>query len=302
VTYTLTVQNGTGGGNYESGTQVTITANAPPSGEVFDKWEIVTGGGSLADANSTSTKYTMPSNASTVKAKYKTAPSVTYTLTVQNGTGGGNYESGTQVTVTANAPPNGEVFDKWEIVSGGGSFADASSASTKYTMPPNAATIRAKYKTAPVVTYALTVQNGTGGGNYESGTQVTVTANAPPNGEVFDKWEIVSGGGSFADANSASTKYTMPPNAATIRAKYKTDIPDGVEEVANEKLLIRGVGKVLYIDSSHSGTVHVYSVSGICVQVIQYSAGENTITVNIPSGMYIVVEEQGNKIFKVRIR
>ena len=56
------------------GTIVTLTANAAPSGKVFDKWEVVSGGITLADANSATTTFTMPASVVSVKATYKNAP------------------------------------------------------------------------------------------------------------------------------------------------------------------------------------------------------------------------------------
>ena len=56
------------------GTTVTLTANAAPAGQVFDKWEVVSGSITLADANSETTTFTMPAGAVSVKATYKDAP------------------------------------------------------------------------------------------------------------------------------------------------------------------------------------------------------------------------------------
>ena len=56
------------------GTTVTLTANAAPSGQVFDKWVVVSGSITLADANSETTTFTMPAEAVSVKATYKAAP------------------------------------------------------------------------------------------------------------------------------------------------------------------------------------------------------------------------------------
>ncbi|MEQ2457556.1 InlB B-repeat-containing protein, partial [Flavonifractor hominis] len=41
---------------------------------------------------------------------------------------------------------------------------------------------------APVETYTLTVNGGTGSGEYEAGSQITVTANAPEEGMQFVNW------------------------------------------------------------------------------------------------------------------
>ena len=72
-------------------------------------------------------------------------------------------------------------------------------------------------------TYALTVINGTdntGGSPYVAGAVVFISANAAPAGRVFDKW-ISLNGGSFADANSATTTFAMPAEIVTIVAIYK---------------------------------------------------------------------------------
>ena len=220
-TYTLTVVSGAGGGNYASGAVVTVTAFVAPAGQVFDKWTM-TGGGTLADEYSASTTYTMPVGMASVTATYKAAPIATYTLTVANGTGGGTYAAGAVVVVTADAPPAGKVFDKWTATAGG--FADTYSQSTAFIMPAGAATVTATYKNEPENTYALTVANGTPSGYYTAGSSVTVIADAPPAGKVFDKWTATAGG--FADAYSASTAFTMPAGIATVTALYKAAPPD----------------------------------------------------------------------------
>ena len=81
VEYNVTVTGGTasvGAGTpitkATMGTTVTLTAGAAPSGKVFDKWEVVSGGITLADANSATTTFTMPASAVSVKATYKNAP------------------------------------------------------------------------------------------------------------------------------------------------------------------------------------------------------------------------------------
>ena len=56
------------------GTTVTLTANAAPADKVFDKWEVVSGSITLADATSETTTFTMPASAVSVKATYKDAP------------------------------------------------------------------------------------------------------------------------------------------------------------------------------------------------------------------------------------
>ena len=81
IEYTITVTDGkatVGAGSEISkaaeGTAVTLTANAAPSGKVFDKWVVESGSVALADSNSATTTFTMPASAVSVKATYKNAP------------------------------------------------------------------------------------------------------------------------------------------------------------------------------------------------------------------------------------
>ncbi len=65
----LTVTSGSGDGSYTNGQQVVITADASPTGQMFNKWtgEITF----IANVNSSSTTITMPSQNITVTATYK---------------------------------------------------------------------------------------------------------------------------------------------------------------------------------------------------------------------------------------
>ena len=69
----------------------------------------------------------------------------------------------------------------------------------------------------------LTVTNGNGGGNYAAGTQVTVSANAPPAGQQFAAWtedyQIL------ANPSSSTTTATMPSVDVRIMATYITVTP-----------------------------------------------------------------------------
>jgi hypothetical protein len=66
----------------------------------------------------------------------------------------------------------------------------------------------------------LTVNSGTGSGNYAAGELARITANTPPEGKIFDKWTSTDGI-TFANENSASTTFTMPAKAVTVTATYK---------------------------------------------------------------------------------
>ncbi len=144
--YTLTVINGSGSGNYNSGTVVTITANAPPAGKSFLDWT----GAAVQNPNASTTSLTMPSANVTVTANYSSGPS--YTLTVVGGTGSGQYAANAQVTITANAPPAGDVFTGWT----GAAVQNAQATTTTLTMPAANTTVTANFAAPPPIPYPVT--------------------------------------------------------------------------------------------------------------------------------------------------
>lgn len=56
-------------------------------------------------------------------------------------------------------------------------------------------------------------------------TVVTVTADAPETGKVFDKWVVLGGNVTLADATKATTTFTMPGNDVKLEATYKDAPP-----------------------------------------------------------------------------
>ncbi len=81
-----------------------------------------------------------------VDAVWTIGPEPTYTLTVENGTGGASgLTIGTARSITANAPQSGQVFIDWTVVAGPGTIANASATSTTFTMGAGNATVRANY-------------------------------------------------------------------------------------------------------------------------------------------------------------
>ena len=224
ILHAVTVNGGTGGGNYAAGTTVHITADAAPSGQQFKEWSItpavsfVVGSLTTPDA-----EFTMPAQAVTITAVYEAIP--TYLVTVNDGTGGGNYAADTTVHITVDAAPSGQQFKEWSItpavsfVAGSLTTPDA-----EFTMPAQAVTATAVYEAIP--TYLVTVTNGTGGGSYAADTTVHITADAAPSGQQFKEWSItptvsfVVGSLTTPDA-----EFTMPAQAVTITAVYEATPP-----------------------------------------------------------------------------
>ncbi|MBB3697228.1 T9SS type A sorting domain-containing protein [Flammeovirga yaeyamensis] len=228
--YTLTVNQGTGSGTYFEDAQIEVAANNL-AGKRFVAWTGDTD--YLVNPNSASTTLTMPAMNVEITATY--ADATTYTLTVNKGSGSGDYEAGTTVEISAELPMDGYVFDKW--TGDTEHIADVNSTSTTVTMPSSTVSLTATYREADVETFALTIEKGTGSGVYEVGQVVNIKADAAETGFVFLKW---TGDVEYlADAMTEETTVTMPEKAITITATYREDDLTSIgDHLKEEKLLI----------------------------------------------------------------
>ena len=212
ASYSLTVNNGTGGGVYVEGASVTITANEPATGKRFSGWTI--DGISGLDTTQTSITFNMPANAVTATANYE---DIEYTVTVNGGTGAGTYKEGASVTITATVP-TGKRFVEWTSESGI-TFADKTSATTTFTMPAGDVTVTASYED---IEYTITVNGGTGAGTYKYGESVTVTAE-DKEGKEFVGWQDASG-----TIVSTQKEYTfVVKDGMVLTAVYQDKAPGG---------------------------------------------------------------------------
>ena len=236
-----------------------------------------------------------------VTATVTAAPSK-YAVTVMDGTCGDEteYEKGATVTVTANAPEEGKVFDKWTCDDESVVFADASSEVTTFVMPEKAVTIVANYKTAEPSKYAVMVTNGTSGDEteYEKGATVTVTANAPEEGKAFDKWTCDDESVVFADASSEVTTFVMPEKAVSVVANYKTltykvTFMDG-DTVVSEQNVEYGQNATAPTDLEKEGFVLTWDKSYVnikadtVVNAVWKEKGNNSFTVQFVSDGAVV--------------
>ena len=223
VTYTVSFDANGGIGTMADVTGIsgeyTLPANGftAPAGKQFKAWSV---GGVEKAAGDT---ITVNAN-TTVTAIWEDIPVVTYTVSFDANGGTGTMTDVTGVsgeyTLPANSftAPDGKQFKAWSV--GGVEKA----AGDKITVTANT-TVTAVWE---AIEYNVTVTGGTasvGTGTpitkATMGTTVTLTAGAAPTGKVFDKWEVVSGGITLADANSATTTFTMPASAVSVKATYK---------------------------------------------------------------------------------
>ena len=93
-------------------------------------------------------------------------------LTVEDGTGSGEYKAGEKVEVTAEAEKEGQIFSRWQIADGI-EHSDETKETMEIVMPEEDIQIAAEYVNRQ---YELTVDGGTGSGKYEAGSRVKIVA------------------------------------------------------------------------------------------------------------------------------
>ena len=227
TSYTVALTNDGNGTAFASatsaaaGTEITLTA-VPNTGYHFKEWKVISGSMTI-----TNNKFTMPAENVEVKAVFEKDAPTTYSLTTQVNGGNGTISAsktgltaGSTETITFTPDAGYEI----DTVTVNGTATSVSGNTLNVTMNENK-TVVVTYK---AVEYNITVTDGKATVDAGSeiskaaqGTIVTLTANAAPSGKVFDKWEVVSGGITLADVNSATTTFTMPASAVSVKATYK---------------------------------------------------------------------------------
>ncbi len=297
ITYTVTVTKGTGGGEFEEGASVTLTANTPGVGERFTGWTLT--GVSVADTTQTEITFNMPANAVTATANYEI---ITYNVNVEKGTATPNKPAqGVKVTITANEPEKGYKFDRWTTDSSDVSFLNATSQETTFTMPNHDVTVTATYVKA---TYNISVTDcvakkgeDTVGYAYY-GDVIKVTANTAPTGKVFDTWVVTGLDTTGMDLTNPEITFNMPANVVEIKAtygeaKYNVNVTGGTVDKAKAKY-----GETVTITATiptgkkfvewTSSTVLVYADKTNVTTTFTMPAGDVTVVATFEDEMYRV--------------
>lgn len=210
----LTVNSGSGDGNYSMTTVVAITADAAPAGKAFDKWSGDTG--YVANVNSPATTVTMGLTDCTVTATYE---DILYSLSVISGSGDGTFVYGTVTEIIADTPAVDMMFDRW--TGDTSAVAGINSSTTTVTMPVANVAVTATYKAIPE-SHMLEVHSGSGSGAYYEGDVVQISADAAPAGMVFIRW---SGDTEFVlNARNAATTVNMPDWDVELTASYANPV------------------------------------------------------------------------------
>ena len=209
-----------GGGAYSAGTSVTVIASKN-TGYNFVNWTDKLNGTEVS--TNSNYQFIMPANNRTLVANFTAVLPNTFTLTV-NATNGTVtkapdlvfYPSGSNVTLTPSANP-GYKFDSW-----GG---DATGSVNPLTVTMNSdKNITANFtQQFAIFLSSNPLLGGTtsGGGSFNSGTLVTVTAVANV-GYTFTYW---TEGANIVSTNSSYT-FTMPAGNRTFVANFTAVLPN----------------------------------------------------------------------------
>ncbi len=163
----------------------------------------------------------------TVKALWEDAPPapVEYTVRFNANGGGGTMADVTGISGSYTLPacgftePEGKQFKGWSTSADGsvisGTTYEVSSDTTFY------AIWESKEYSIIVTDGKATIGAGSEISKATQGTTITLTANAAPDGKVFDKWVVESGNTTLEDANSETTTFIMPDSEVSVKATYR---------------------------------------------------------------------------------
>lgn len=162
----------------------------------------------------------------TVKALWEDAPPAPaeYTVRFNANGGGGTMADVTGISGSYTLPacgftePEGKQFKGWSTSADGsvisGTTYEVSSDTTFY------AIWESKEYSIIVTDGKATIGAGSEISKAAQGTTITLTANAAPDGKVFDKWVVESGSTTLEDANSETTTFIMPDSEVSVKATY----------------------------------------------------------------------------------
>lgn len=212
-------------------------------------------------------------------------PVVSYTVVVvsqdaEKGTvsGGGSFEGGSQVTVTA-TPASGYKLSSWQE----NGHQVSTSASYTFTVTGNR-TLTAVFEEVLVYTVTTSVDpSGTGtasgAGTYQEGQSVTVTA-APGSGYKFVAWKV---GGSTV-SESTSYTFTATGNVALVAVFTSSRLPTGYTEVEYVHFPGNSAAYFSYAIPSHTASVAPSIEMDIKLGTTNPGTSRIVLLISYPSG------------------
>ena len=189
-------------------------------------------------------------------------------------TGGGTYQPGAQATITA-TPLSGYHFTNWS---------DGSTQASRTITVTGDATYTAYFEAGQggeTGQYLITVVSNnpergtvTGGGLYDAGTVITITAE-PYAGYEFVQWQ---------DGNTQDFRTITVTADATYTAYFRVDGSQGIDDITAEEVRIYTRGSEIVIEGAENVDALVYDVMG---HIVHKGRIEGPIHVNA-MGVYMV--------------
>ena len=245
---TLSAVNGsvTGAGEYEHGTEITISAT-PAEGYHFVCW---------SDGVTDASRSIIVTDNITLSAEF--AINVyTVTLSAQNGTvtGSGNYNHGTSISISA-TPVAGYHFVRWS---------DGDTNATRTIVVTSNVTLTAEFA-INVYTVAVTAVNGTiiGVGEYQHGATATLTA-VPTTGYHFVRW---------SDGVADATRTVVVTSNVTLTAEFAINVYTVALSAQNGT--VTGAGEY-----QHGQTANISAVPAEGYHFVKWSDGNTEATRSI---------------------
>ena len=192
-------------------------------------YTVTDGNAMAADKTNVTISYTEGGETKTTTQNITVAK--VYNVTVNGGTGNGEYVAGEAVTISAFVS-GGMQFKEWQGVDDlTFTSGDKNSQTATFTMPAHDVTVTAETERS-TQKYNLSVSGGSGTGEYEVGATVTIVADPPEAGKQFKTW-VVGDGKVLRFTESTITdstaKFIMPGESVRIYAEYE-DIPQQLPE------------------------------------------------------------------------
>ena len=280
-----------------AGTEITLTAT-PKDGYRFKEWQVVSPAGLVITNN----KFTMPDSNVEVKAIFEedapTAPTE-HTVKFNANGGGGTMADVTGVSGSYTLPacgftePEGKQFKGWSTSADGsvisGTTYEVSSDTIFY------AIWESKEYSIIVTDGKATIGAGSEISKAAQGTTITLTANAAPDGKVFDKWVVESGSTTLEDANSETTTFIMPDSEVSVKATYKiapvttysltTQVNGGHGTISASKTgLTEGSTETVIFTPDDGYEIDLVTVNGVATDVLS-----NILNVTMDADKTVIV-------------
>ncbi len=264
-----------------AGTEITLTAT-PKEDYRFKEWQVVSPAGLVITNN----KFTMPDSNVEVKAIFEEdePPAPTeHTVRFNANGGGGTMADVTGVSGSYTLPacgftePEGKQFKGWSTSADGsvisGTTYEVSSDTTFY------AIWESKEYSIIVTDGKATIGAGSEISKAAQGTTITLTANAAPDGKVFDKWVVESGSATLEGANSETTTFIMPDSEVSVKATYKnapvttysltTQVNGGHGTISASKTgLTEGSAETIIFTPDDGYEIDIVTVNGVATDVL----------------------------------